>query len=93
MSESKEQLSISEVASQCHVSDSRLRALAREQIRLPISTWLLWRKLEKAFCEIAAGASLVDAAMRGGFADQAHLTRTMKRMLGITPKVVVDSFR
>jgi hypothetical protein len=34
---------------------------------------------------MAQGASLADAAYVGGFADQAHLTRTMLKILGVTP--------
>jgi AraC-like DNA-binding protein len=33
-----------------------------------------------------AGASLAEAAYAGGFADQAHYTRAMRKMFGITPK-------
>jgi AraC-like DNA-binding protein len=78
-------LSISEAARGCGVSESRLRELAREQLGLPLSTWLVWRKLERAAREIAAGASLAEAALAGGFADQAHCARTMRRMFGVTP--------
>lgn len=78
-------LSIAEAARGCGVSESRLRELAREQLGLPLSTWLVWRKLERAGREIAAGASLAEAALAGGFADQAHCARTMRRMFGVTP--------
>lgn len=78
-------LSIAQAARGCGVSESRLRELAREQLGLPLSTWLVWRKLERAAREIAAGASLAEAALAGGFADQAHCARTMRRMFGVTP--------
>lgn len=78
-------LSIAEAARGCGVSESWLRELAREQLGLPLSTWLVWRKLERAAREIAAGASLAEAALAGGFADQAHCARTMRRMFGVTP--------
>jgi transcriptional regulator GlxA family with amidase domain len=31
------------------------------------------------------GGALSDIAVASGFADQAHLTRTFRRMLGVTP--------
>lgn len=79
------QLSISEAARACAVSKSRLRELARQQLGVPLSTWLVWRKLERSAREMARGANLADAATAGGFADQAHFARTMRRMFGITP--------
>ena len=80
-------VSIAETARQCGMSESRLRVLARTQLGVPLSTWLLWRKLEKAARELASGASLADAALAGDFSDQAHFTRAMRRMFGITPRV------
>lgn len=67
------------------LSQSHLRALARAQLGFPLSTWLVWRKLERAAREMAEGASLAQAASAAGFADQAHCARTMRRMFGVTP--------
>lgn len=80
-------MSIADAARDSGLSESRLRELAREQLGLPLSTWLVWRKLERAAQGLAAGASLADAAINGGFADQAHCARTMRRMFGVTPGV------
>jgi AraC-like DNA-binding protein len=84
-------LSIAETASRCGISDGRLRALAREQFGVPLSTWLIWRKLERAAIELAAGATLAESALAGGFSDQAHFSRTMRRMFGVTPKSAMHS--
>ncbi|MBL8656687.1 MAG: helix-turn-helix transcriptional regulator [Altererythrobacter sp.] len=78
-------LPIAEAARAAALSESRLRELARGQLGVPLSTWLVWRKLERAAREMAAGAGLADAAIAGGFADQAHCARTMRRMFGLTP--------
>ena len=78
--------SIREAAMRCRLSESRLRALARAQLGLPLSTWLIWRKLEHAARAISEGEPLSMAAVAGGFADQAHLARAMRRMFGITPR-------
>jgi AraC-like DNA-binding protein len=77
---------IAQAAAMCGVSDSRLRTLARESLGTSLSQWLTWRKLEASGRAMMAGASLTDAAYAGGFADQSHFTRTMRKVFGITPK-------
>lgn len=77
---------IAQAAVMCGVSDSRLRALARNSLGTSLSQWLTWRKLEASGRAMASGAPLAEAAYMGGFADQAHFTRTMRKVLGITPK-------
>jgi AraC-like DNA-binding protein len=79
-------VAIADAALACDLSESRLRTLAREQLGLPISTWLIWRKLDRAARALREGDSLAGAAVMGGFADQAHFARTMRRMFGITPR-------
>lgn len=79
-------IAIADAAMACDLSESRLRTLAREQLGLPISTWLIWRKLDRAARALREGESLAGAAVIGGFADQAHFARTMRRMFGITPR-------
>lgn len=79
-------VSIAQSAAFCNLSESRLRTLAREQLGLPLSTWLIWRKLERAARALHDGEPLAAAATVGGFADQAHLARAMRRMFGITPR-------
>lgn len=76
---------ISLVTEKSGLSESHLRKLARDQLGFPLSTWLIWRKLERGARELATGATVVEAALAAGFADQAHYARTMRRMFGITP--------
>ncbi|MBX9945990.1 MAG: AraC family transcriptional regulator [Reyranella sp.] len=78
---------ISLAVEQSGISESHLRTLARNQLGLPLSTWLIWRKLERGARELSTGATIVDAALAAGFADQAHFTRAMRRMFGITPSI------
>jgi len=75
------------------LSAPRLRAVARRELGVPLARWLLWRKLARAAQAIAAGASLAIAAAEAGFADQAHLTRTMRRMFGVTPSTATAALR
>ncbi|WP_339930601.1 helix-turn-helix domain-containing protein [uncultured Brevundimonas sp.] len=76
---------IARAAGAVGLSPARLRVLARAQMQVPLSQWLLWRKLQRAGQEMARGAGLAQAAVAGGFADQAHLSRVTRRMFGVTP--------
>jgi len=62
--------------------------LAR-QFRLVCGTspyrYLLMRRLDLARAEIARRRSLGEVALDAGFADQAHLSRTFKAAVGLTP--------
>lgn len=73
------------------LSAQRLRELAQSELGVALSQWLLWQKLGRASRAIAAGATLADAAASGGFSDQAHFSRTMRRMFGVTPRVAADT--
>jgi len=77
---------ISEAAKSCGISVSTLRLLAKRDLGLPLATWLVWKKLGRAAKALSKETSLAEAAYAGGFADQAHLCRVMKRLFGITPK-------
>ena len=76
---------LAEIAINYDLSPSRLRVLAKEQIGVSLSNLLLWRKLVKALEVLASGSILSEAAQAGGFSDQAHFSRTTRKMFGITP--------
>ncbi len=76
---------VATASAHCDLSPSRLRALAQKQFGVPLSKLLLWKKVRRAFSAMGRGSSLADAAYEAGFADQAHLTRTMADVIGLTP--------
>lgn len=86
-------LSIIDAAKHAGLSESRLRELTRLQVGVPLATWLIWRKLERAARELASGASLTDAALAGAFSDQAHFAKAMRRMFGITPSTASTTLK
>jgi AraC-like DNA-binding protein len=40
--------------------------------------------------ELARGRSVAEAAYEAGFADAAHFTRTFRRMIGATPRQILQ---
>lgn len=80
-----EAAAVAAMAAHCGLSPSRLRALSQAQFGLPFAKLLLWSKVRRACVALAHGAGLAEAAQDAGFADQAHLTRTMARVIGLTP--------
>lgn len=75
-------------AARVGLSASRLRTLAAEQLDAPLAQWRLWSQLESALGALSEGATLAQAAVEAGFSDQAHLCRTMRRFMGVTPKTL-----
>ncbi|HQT54450.1 MAG TPA: AraC family transcriptional regulator [Phenylobacterium sp.] len=73
------------VARRVGLSPARLRALARSELGAPLAHWRAWLQLERAIGALRRGEPLAAAAALGGFSDQAHLSRTMRRFFGVTP--------
>jgi AraC-like DNA-binding protein len=84
---------IERAAAEAGLSVSRLRALAQAHLEVPLARWLTLRQLQRAGHALARGASLAEAAFDAGFADQAHLTRHMRRTFGVTPASVASLVR
>jgi len=83
-----ETVSLSEIATDVHLSPDRFRHLFLEETGVGLRPYVLWLRLETALVAYVAGSSLTDAAHAGGFADSAHLSRTFKKMFGISPASV-----
>jgi len=72
------------LASEVGLSPPRLRWLVRDTVGIPLGRLRQWSRLRAAVAALDEGP-LATAAQVGGFADQAHLTRTARRMVGRTP--------
>jgi AraC-like DNA-binding protein len=77
-------VSLADAAAHVGLSTGRARHLFVEETGLPFKTYLLWRRLMRAAEIFSTGSSLTDAAHNAGFSDSAHLSRTFRRMFGIT---------
>jgi AraC-like DNA-binding protein len=79
-----EAVSLRDAAAFLGLSPGRARHLFVEQTGLPFRTYLLWLRLVRAVEIYVGSASLTEAAHAAGFADSAHLSRTFRRMFGIS---------
>jgi AraC-like DNA-binding protein len=85
--------SIQEVAANVGLSSQRLGALARHQLDMPLSRWRVWSRLRRTAAALSEGQPLALAAVTGGFADQSHLSRWMREMMGVTPRSAALAIR
>lgn len=83
---------VEELKSEVHLSDSRLSHLFRQEIGLSLKKYLVWSRLKKTIqLVLGQGVNLSTAAIRSGFYDQAHLSKTFKNMLGVSPSEAYNS--
>jgi len=86
---------LSDLAAACGLSGFRLTRVFSLAKGLPPHAYQIRLRVEAARRLLAGGTSPAVAAAQAGFADQSHLTRHFKRVLGFTPsaygKIVQDS--
>jgi len=78
-------VSLKTLAAISGLSPSRFMHVFTESMGIPLRPYILSLRLRRACCELSAGASVTSAACSAGFSDAAHLTRTFRRMLGVSP--------
>jgi AraC family transcriptional regulator len=82
-------ISLETAAAMAFLSPSRFAHLFKQQVGLPFSRYLLWRKMTRAMLAIGSERTIADAAHAADFADAAHLTRTFYQMVGMAPSVLM----
>jgi AraC-like DNA-binding protein len=78
-------VSLRDLASLAGMSPFHFHRIFREQVGMPPHEYHLRRRLVRARELLGRGQSVADVAVETGFADQSHLTRHFKRLLGIPP--------
>jgi len=80
-----DETSLEALAAEVALSPGRLMHAFTASLGIPLRPYLAWLKLQRAGRAITGGRSLADAAHTAGFADAAHMTRTFRKMFGVTP--------
>jgi AraC-like DNA-binding protein len=76
---------LNDLANAVNLSPLKLLRLCNQAWGLPPHRYLIQLRVERAKHLIAEGATLAEVAAATGFADQSHLNRHFKRVVGVTP--------
>lgn len=82
-------IALHDVATAVALSPGRLRHLFVQETGVAFRPYILWLRLNVAIERSMAGGTWTEAAHDAGFADSAHLSRTFRRMFGISPAMLV----
>lgn len=80
-----EDVSLERLAALVNLSPYHLSHRFRQQFGLPPHAYLMQVRVEQARRRLAAGLPPAETALATGFADQPHLTRAFKRIVGVGP--------
>ncbi|TGA88713.1 AraC family transcriptional regulator [Streptomyces sp. MZ04] len=83
--------SLAELAAPLGLSRYQLLRAFRTSTGMPPYAWLAQHRVTRARTLLDAGLRPAEAAALVGFADQAHLTRWFRRVLGVTPAAYRNS--
>jgi AraC-like DNA-binding protein len=75
------------------LSESRFMHVFTASLGVAVRPYILWLRVQRACGELIGGATVTRAAHEAGFSDSAHLARTFRRMLGITPTQLAGTKR
>jgi AraC-like DNA-binding protein len=86
----RRQTSLSTLAGIAGLSPSRFMHVFTETVGIPLRPYLLWLRVQRAACALTSGSSVTAAAHLSGFSDAPHLTRTLRRTLGMRPRQLIQ---
>lgn len=83
--------SLADLATDLGMSRYQLLRAFRTAMGIPPYAWLAQHRVNRARCLLESGLRPSEVAALVGFADQAHLTRWFRRVLGVTPAAYRNS--
>lgn len=90
----EEQLHLVDLAAVIGVSVTRLKTLFRNHTGMPVHQYVMRRRIEYARALLATTTRPAsEIALAAGFAHQSHMSVTMRRLLGYTPRTIARPTR
>lgn len=80
---------VSHAANAIDVSERQLERRFADELGMTPRTWKAAIRFRSAAMAARRGATLADAAISGGYADQAHFTRAARQLTGLTPRALI----
>jgi AraC-like DNA-binding protein len=84
---------LAEIAAEAGLSRYQLVRSFRAEVGMPPYAWLAQYRVARARALLEQGCRPAQAATLTGFADQAHLTRWFRRVVGVTPGAYRNSIQ
>jgi len=87
-------IELEDIGSILELSPGRLRHLFAEQMGIPFSQYILWKRMRNTLrAAILDEDTLTQACHRFGFADQPHFNRSFRRFFGMKPRLLINYSR
>ena len=77
------------LAQVAQMSPSRLMHVFTESLGIPLRPYVAWFRVQQASAALVSGHTVTEAAHIAGFADAPHLSRTVRRTVGVTPRQLI----
>lgn len=81
---------LAELSRRSGLSAFTLMRRFKRELGVRIGEYVLWRRLMAALALVDGRSTVAEIAQRTGFYDQAHLTRTVRRMVELAPSLIND---
>lgn len=81
---------IAELGRRVGLSAFTLMRRFKRELGVRIGEYVLWRRMMIALTMVDGRSTVAEIAQRTGFYDQAHLTRTVRRMVELAPSLIND---
>lgn len=83
--------SVKQIAEVVFLSESRLTHLFKEEVGISLKSYILIRRMERAYRIVSSGGKITQAAQESGFSSSAHLAYTCKTLTGVSITEVLKS--